>query len=162
MTAWRATVNAQDVHLDIADDWRLSEALHRGLQINSLHQACDTAQCGSCTIALKRDHQHVAIKACNVLALQVNDAEILTVEGLEDEQGNLHPLQQAFLKHQAFQCGFCTPGMLMRGMAILDDGQAHTKASVARALEGNLCRCTGYDTIVSAIMECLGKRPAKS
>lgn len=128
----------------------LIEVLREDLGLTGTHQGCDTAQCGACTVLMNGR----AVKACNVLAVQAEGQAIETVEGLA--QGEvLHPLQLAFSRHHALQCGFCTPGMLMRAKAMLAEGVPAEAEAVARALAGNICRCTGYEGIVAAICEWL-------
>ena len=108
---------------------------------------CDTAQCGACTVLL--DGQ--AVKSCSVLALQVSGRQITTVEGLAASDGTLHPMQEAFIACHGLQCGFCTPGMMMSASALLTQNPRPTEAEIVQALEGNLCRCTGYVNIVAAV-----------
>jgi carbon-monoxide dehydrogenase small subunit len=125
--------------------------------------ACDTAQCGACTVLV--DGQ--AVKSCNVLTGQVAGCQITTVEGLAGfgalaVSGQPHPLQIAFSKHHALQCGFCTSGMLMRAAAMLAEGVPATEEAIRAALGGNLCRCTGYQGIVDAILDVIGQQQAKA
>jgi len=131
----------------------LIDALRDALGLRGTHQGCDTAQCGACTVQV--DGQ--AVKSCHVLALQVQGQAVQTVEGLAPSPGQLHPMQQAFSKHHALQCGFCTPGLLMRAVALADEPQAAQVPVdpqwVRQALSGNLCRCTGYEGIVHAVCE---------
>jgi carbon-monoxide dehydrogenase small subunit len=103
--------------------------------------------CGACTVIVDQ----MAVKACSVLALQVNGREVMTVEGLASRDGKLHPLQQAFLDYHAFQCGFCTPGKLMSAKAMLDENPHPNEEEIRRDMEGNLCRCTGYTQYIEAI-----------
>ncbi len=124
--------------------------------LTGTHQGCDTAQCGACTVLV--DGQ--AVKSCNLLAVQVDGSRITTIEGLEAADGRLHPLQTAFGCHHALQCGYCTPGMLMRAVAMLDEAVPADPTAVRHALGGNLCRCTGYRGIVAAICEVLAGRAA--
>ncbi|QDL37370.1 (2Fe-2S)-binding protein [Rhodoferax sediminis] len=115
------------------------------------HVGCDTTQCGCCTVHLDGR----AIKSCTVLAAQAQGAEITTIEGIGSVE-RLHPLQDAFRRHHALQCGFCTPGMVMQGIDIVRRGRGGDEAAVRHDLEGNLCRCTGYQNIVDAIMDYAG------
>ena len=142
-------VNRRAVGLDIEPRTLLVELLRDELGLPGTHVGCDTAQCGACTVLL----DGAAVKACNVLALQAEGAAVLTVEGLAAADAPLHPMQQAFHERHALQCGFCTPGMLMRAVAMIDEGVAPTDAAVREALAGNLCRCTGYRGIVEAICD---------
>ena len=119
---------------------------HCGL--TGTHVGCDTTQCGCCTV----DLDGRAVKSCTVLAVQANGAYVTTIEGI-GEAGALHPMQAAFQAHHALQCGFCTPGMVMQGIDIVRRGQATDEATIRAELEGNLCRCTGYQNIVDAIAD---------
>jgi carbon-monoxide dehydrogenase small subunit len=116
------------------------------LELTGTHVGCDTGNCGACTILL--DGQ--AVKSCMVLAIQADGAKIETVEGLAGD-GELHPLQQAFGAHHALQCGYCTPGMLMSAKYLLDSNPEPTENEIKKAIQGNICRCTGYVNIVEAI-----------
>ncbi|MES2399309.1 MAG: (2Fe-2S)-binding protein [Pseudomonadota bacterium] len=127
--------------------------LREGLGLTGTHVGCDTAQCGACTVLV----DGAATKSCNVLALQVNGSEVITIEGLTVGDGALHPMQQAFGKHHGLQCGYCTPGMVMRGVAMAAEGVPAEPEAVSCALSGNLCRCTGYFGIVNAVCEGLQK-----
>jgi carbon-monoxide dehydrogenase small subunit len=142
-------VNGQPVALDVPPSTLLVDLLREQLGLTGTHQGCDTAQCGACTVLV----DGAATKSCNVLALQVNGASVLTIEGLENADGSLHPMQQAFGRHHALQCGFCTPGMVMRGVAMAAEGVPAEAQAVSQALCGNLCRCTGYRGIVNAVCE---------
>jgi carbon-monoxide dehydrogenase small subunit len=142
-------VNGQTVALAVPPSTLLVDLLRQQLGLTGTHQGCDTAQCGACTVLV----DGAATKSCNVLALQVNGARVLTIEGLENADGSLHPMQQAFGRHHALQCGFCTPGMVMRGVAMAAEGVPSEPQAVSQALCGNLCRCTGYRGIVNAVCE---------
>ena len=142
-------VNGQPVDLAVPPSTLLVDLLREQLGLTGTHQGCDTAQCGACTVLV----DGAATKSCNVLALQVNGARVLTIEGLENADGSLHPMQQAFGRHHALQCGFCTPGMVMRGVAMAAEGVPSEPQAVSQALCGNLCRCTGYRGIVNAVFE---------
>ena len=109
---------------------------------------CDTSNCGACTVLM--DGQ--SVKSCSVLAVQADGATIDTVEGLAEPDGTLHPVQQAFHEHHGLQCGYCTPGMLMRSVCFVDENPSPTEADVREGLKGNMCRCTGYQGIVNAVM----------
>ena len=113
--------------------------------------ACDTSQCGSCTVHLDGK----AVKSCTVLAVQANGAEVTTIEGLADN-GDLHAVQEAFHEQHGLQCGFCTPGMVMATVALLEQSPDPSDAEIRHGLEGNLCRCTGYENIVRAVREAAG------
>ena len=142
-------VNGQPVALAVPPSTLLVDLLREQLALTGTHQGCDTAQCGACTVLV----DGAATKSCNVLALQVNGARVLTIEGLENADGSLHLMQQAFGRHHALQCGFCTPGMVMRGVAMEAEGVPSEPQAVSQALCGNLCRCTGYRGIVNAVCE---------
>ena len=142
-------VNGRPVDLAVPPSTLLVDLLREQLALTGTHQGCDTAQCGACTVLV----DGAATKSCNVLALQVNGARVLTIEGLENADGSLHPMQQAFGRHHALQCGFCTPGMVMRGVAMAAEGVPSEPQAVSQALCGNLCRCTGYRGIVNAVCE---------
>ena len=142
-------LNRQDVRTDAEPPTLLIDLLRGPLGLTGTHQGCDTAQCGACTVLV--DGQ--AVKSCSVLALQVDGREVTTVEGLAARDGTLHPLQQAFMDCHGLQCGFCTPGMLMAGAALLAETPRPTEAQILHALEGNLCRCTGYVNIVAAVQK---------
>jgi aerobic carbon-monoxide dehydrogenase small subunit len=109
---------------------------------------CDTSNCGACTVLLNGR----SVKSCSVLAVQADGAEITTIQGLADDSGELHPLQQAFHEEHALQCGYCTPGMIMAAVDLLSENRTPSEAEVRDGLEGNLCRCTGYQNIVRAVL----------
>ena len=145
----RLQVNGLPVELALPPSTLLVDVLRGQLGLTGTHQGCDTAQCGACTVLV----DGAATKSCNVLALQVNGASVLTIEGLAAADGSLHPMQQAFGRHHALQCGFCTPGMVMRGVAMAAEDVPAEAQAVSQALCGNLCRCTGYRGIVNAVCE---------
>ncbi len=144
------TVNGHAHSLDAPPQTLLVELLRERLRLTGTPVGCDTAQCGACTVLVDGK----AVKSCNVLAVQVDGAAIQTVEGLKQAK-DWHPIQLAFSKHHALQCGFCTPGMMMRCVAMASEAIAATPNEVAAALAGNLCRCTGYEGIVAAACEAL-------
>ncbi len=147
MTTLSFTLNGQPAQADADPSLLLVELLRSGLQFTGTHVGCDTAQCGACTVLL--DGQ--AVKACSVLALQVAGRQVTTIEGLAAPDAPLHPLQDAFSACHGLQCGFCTPGMIMSAKALLDENPQPSEAQIVHALEGNLCRCTGYVNIVAAV-----------
>lgn len=153
MKTLRLEVNGTARSVDVEAGTLLVECLRGPLGLHGTHQGCDTAQCGACTVQLDGR----AVKACNLLAAQADGRSIRTVEGLADAPDRLHPMQQAFSRHHALQCGFCTPGFLMRATAMADEPEAACDpvdpAWVRHALGGNLCRCTGYEGIVHAVCE---------
>lgn len=148
MTSLQLQVNGKAAHADIANTTLLIEVLREHLGLTGTHAGCDTAQCGACTVLV--DGQPV--KSCSILALQAQGCEVSTVEGLADAQG-LHPLQEAFSACHGLQCGFCTPGMLMAASGLLARNPHPTEEDIVQALEGNLCRCTGYVNIVKAVQQ---------
>ncbi len=113
---------------------------------------CDTSSCGACTIHLNGE----AVKSCTMLAVQADGQAVTTIEGLADADGTMHPMQDAFMKCHALQCGYCTPGMVMASVSLLDENPNPTEAEVREGLEGNLCRCTGYHNIVKAVLSASG------
>ena len=127
------------------------------LHLTGTHVGCDTSQCGACTVML--DGQ--AVKSCTVLAVQASGSEVTTVEGLAPD-GNLHPIQEGFWEKHGLQCGFCTPGMMMTAVQLLERNPNPSEAEIRHALEGNLCRCTGYQNIVSAVQYAAEKMRAES
>jgi carbon-monoxide dehydrogenase small subunit len=141
-------VNGEARSLQVLSSTLLVELIRDGLGLTGTHVGCDTAQCGACTVLM--DGQ--AVKACNVLALQARGASVQTIEGLGSE-GRWHPMQRAFSRHHGLQCGYCTPGMVMRAVAMVAEGVPAEPGAVRDALEGNLCRCTGYHGIVAAVCD---------
>jgi len=142
-------VNGRQQSVDVAPNTLLVTALRENLRLTGTHVGCDTAQCGACTVMVDGR----AIKSCNTLAAQHPGAEITTIEGLAAPDGTMHPLQAAFKECHGLQCGFCTPGMVM---SALDLCQRHPNASdteIREQLEGNLCRCTGYQNIVKSVQQ---------
>lgn len=148
MTPLQLKVNGQAARADIANTTLLVEVLREHLGLTGTHAGCDTAQCGACTVLINGQ----PVKSCSILALQAQGCEVTTVEGLADAQG-LHPLQEAFSACHGLQCGFCTPGMLMAASGLLARNPRPTEEDIVQALEGNLCRCTGYVNIVKAVQQ---------
>jgi aerobic carbon-monoxide dehydrogenase small subunit len=140
-------VNGQHVELDVAPNRLLSQCLREDLALTGTHIGCDTAQCGACTVLL----DGAAIKSCNVLAVQCEGRAITTIEGLSTHDGPLHPVQEAFRDCHALQCGFCTPGMIMSIVDLCARLPQADEAQIREQLEGNYCRCTGYQNIVRAV-----------
>ena len=126
--------------------------LRETLGLTGTNVGCDTSSCGACTVLVDGE----SVKSCTMLAVQADGCEITTIEGLASD-GELHPLQEAFRQHHGLQCGYCTPGMIMAGLGLIQDGTPMTDEAVRLGLEGNLCRCTGYQNIVAAIQEAAGK-----
>ena len=141
------TVNGEARHAEVEPRTLLVHLLRDTLGLTGTHVGCDTSTCGACTVTL--DGQ--AVKSCTVLAVQADGAEVTTVEGLGSE-GDLHPLQEAFWDNHGLQCGFCTPGMIMAAADLLASNPDPSEAEVRHALDGNLCRCTGYHNIVQSVL----------
>lgn len=140
-------VNRTTHTVEVPDNMLLSTLLRDVLRLTGTHIGCDTSQCGACTVHLDGR----SVKACAVLAASCEGAEVVTIEGLANGT-TLHPMQEAFREHHALQCGFCTPGMIMAGVDIVNrHGGKVDEATIRKELEGNLCRCTGYHNIVRAI-----------
>ena len=142
-------LNGRSVSVQAEPQTLLVDLLRDQLRLTGTHVGCDTAQCGCCTVLL--DGQ--AIKSCSMLAMQVQGRSLATVEGLASADGHLHPLQEAFIACHGLQCGFCTPGMMMAATALLAENPRPTDDQIVQALEGNLCRCTGYVNIVAAVRQ---------
>lgn len=154
MTRVSITVNGEAHTAEVEDRTLLVDFLREGLGLTGTHVGCDTTQCGACTVIL--DGQ--AVKSCTVLAVMAEGATVRTIEGLA--QGDrLHPLQEAFSRHHALQCGFCTPGMIMASLDVIErHGSTLDADTVRHELEGNLCRCTGYHNIVLAVLDAAGAK----
>ena len=143
------TVNGKAVTASIDARTLLVQLLRDNLQLTGTHVGCDTAQCGACTVHLNGR----AVKACSMLAMQAQGAQITTIEGLAPA-GTMHPMQAAFRECHGLQCGFCTPGMVMSAVQLLADAPQASEAEIREALDGNICRCTGYQNIVKSIQFC--------
>jgi aerobic-type carbon monoxide dehydrogenase small subunit (CoxS/CutS family) len=139
-------INGETYERDVDARRLLIHFIRDDLDLTGSHVGCDTGNCGACTILFNGQ----AVKSCMLLAVQANGAKIETVEGLA-ENGNLDALQQAFSDHHALQCGYCTPGMLMSAKHLLDHNSSPTEAEIRKAIQGNICRCTGYVNIIEAI-----------
>ena len=142
-------LNGRQVDLTVAPQTLLVDLLRDTLQLTGTHQGCDTAQCGACTVLLDGR----SVKSCSVLAVQAQGCSVTTVEGLALAYGSLHPVQEAFVACHGLQCGFCTPGMLMTTTCLLQTTPQPSLLQIESALEGNLCRCTGYVNIVAAVQD---------
>ena len=150
------TVNGKAVQASVDPRTLLVQLIRDHLQLTGTHVGCDTAQCGACTVHLNGR----AVKSCSMLAAQAQGADITTIEGLS-QNGTLHPMQAAFRECHGLQCGYCTPGMVMSAVKLLEENPQASEAEIRRGLEGNLCRCTGYHNIVQAVQFCQsGKQPA--
>lgn len=140
------TVNGEDYELYVKPKRLLVEILRDELGLTGTKRGCNTSACGACTVLLNG----AAVKSCSVLAMQADSAEVTTVEGLADG-AKLNPLQRSFLDHGAFQCGFCTSGMLMSATAYLNENPSPSKEEIKESIHGNICRCTGYNSIIRAL-----------
>ena len=148
MSTVRIKVNGREVVRDVENRRLLVEVLREDLGLTGTHVGCDTSQCGCCTVMVDGR----SVKSCTMLAVQADGCEIVTVEGLGTPE-NLHPIQQAFAQCHGLQCGFCTPGMIMTTASLLAETPRPTDAQIEHALEGNLCRCTGYVNIVESVRQ---------
>jgi len=141
------TVNGKSVTVEAAPNTLLVQALRENLHLTGTHVGCDTAQCGACTVIVNGD----AVKSCNMLLAQAADAQITTIEGLAKTDGTMHPMQAAFKECHGLQCGFCTPGMVLSAIDLCKKHPNASEQDIREQLEGNLCRCTGYQNIVKAV-----------
>jgi len=132
----------------------LVQYLRETLGLTGTNIGCDTSSCGACTVLLNGE----SVKSCTLLAVQADETEIVTIEGLGGSDGTLHPVQEAFREHHALQCGYCTPGMVMAAVSLLAEEEHLDERGVREGLEGNLCRCTGYHNIVKAVLACAADR----
>ena len=144
------TVNGKSVGAEVDPRTLLVDFLRVNLGLTGTHVGCDTAQCGACTVHLDGR----AVKACNVLAAQAQGSTVTTIEGLAAADGTLHPMQEAFRNCHGLQCGFCTPGMVMSAIDLVQRQPGADERAIREGLEGNLCRCTGYHNIVQAVLAC--------
>lgn len=140
------TINGASVAAEVEARTLLVNLLRDQLGLTGTHVGCDTSQCGACTVHLNG----VSVKSCSVLAISCEGQSVTTIEGLA-RNGQLHPMQEAFREHHGLQCGFCTPGMVMAALDLVKDNPAPTPHEIRESLEGNLCRCTGYQNIVKSI-----------
>lgn len=142
------TVNGKAVKADVPDNTLLVEMLRENLSLTGTHVGCDTSQCGACTVIMNGD----AVKSCSVLVAQAQGASVETIEGLAEADGTLHPMQAAFKECHGLQCGFCTPGMVMSAVDLVNKNPKVSEGEIRDCLEGNICRCTGYQNIVKAVV----------
>ena len=145
-------VNGKKITREVSDDVLLSDFLRDKLALTGTHIGCDTSQCGACVIHLNG----TSVKSCTTLAADCNGSEITTIEGLVSN-GKMHPMQEAFKKHHGLQCGFCTPGMVMSAIDLLQKNKNPSEQEIRDWLEGNICRCTGYQGIVAAVKDAASK-----
>ncbi|HVB56178.1 MAG TPA: (2Fe-2S)-binding protein [Candidatus Acidoferrales bacterium] len=142
-------LNGEPTQLEIEPRETLAEVLRARCRLTGVKLSCEAQVCGACTVLV----DGLPVSACTYLAYEARDRRVLTIEGLADESGRLHPLQQAFMDNFAFQCGFCTPGMILAAKALLDERPQPTQEEIIAYMDGNLCRCTGYLAIVKSIQQ---------
>jgi carbon-monoxide dehydrogenase small subunit len=145
------TVNGASQAHDVEPRTLLVQYLREACALTGTKVGCDTSSCGACTVLVNGE----SVKSCTMLGVQADGTEITTVEGLA-KNGELHPVQQAFHDHHALQCGYCTPGMVLAAVSLIDNGSATDEVAIREGLEGNLCRCTGYHNIVQAVASAAG------
>tara|TARA_B100000686_G_C16695369_1_gene920178 strand:+ start:786 stop:1271 length:486 start_codon:yes stop_codon:yes gene_type:complete len=145
-------VNGKKISREVNDNKLLSEFLREDLALTGTHVGCDTSQCGACVVHLNGS----SIKSCTTLVADCNGADIKTIEGLANN-GKMHPMQEAFKKHHGLQCGFCTPGMVMSAVDLINKNKNPSEKEIRDWLEGNICRCTGYQGIVNAVKDAASK-----
>ena len=148
MTNVSMTVNGKPVSGEVEGRTLLVDFLRQNLGLTGTHVGCDTSQCGCCVVHVDGS----SVKACTMLAVQAEGRAVTTIEGLAEADGTLHPVQAAFREHHGLQCGFCTPGMIMSAVDLLQHNASPTEDEVRAWLEGNICRCTGYHNIVKSIL----------
>ncbi|MBA02450.1 MAG: carbon monoxide dehydrogenase [Gammaproteobacteria bacterium] len=144
----KLTVNGEEQRRDVPDNTLLVEFLRSDLGLTGTHVGCDTSQCGACTVHINGK----SVKSCTVLVGQADGAEVTTIEGIGTVDA-LHPMQEAFRENHALQCGFCTPGMIMSAIDLVNRNKPLSEDAVRKGLEGNICRCTGYQNIVKAVID---------
>ena len=148
MAEIKLEVNGRKVTKNVPDQTLLSNFLRDHLNLTGTHVGCDTSQCGACVVHVNGK----SLKSCTTLAADIDGAKVTTIEGLESN-GKMHPMQEAFKKHHGLQCGFCTPGMVMSAVDLLKKNKNPSEQEIRDWLEGNICRCTGYQGIVAAVKE---------
>ena len=141
-------VNGKSISQNITSNTLLSSFLRDTLNLTGTHVGCDTSQCGACSVHLDGK----AVKSCSILAIQADGCEVTTIEGISDGD-KLHPMQEAFRNNHGLQCGYCTPGMIMSGIKLVEENPNISESEIRKGLEGNICRCTGYNNIVKSIAE---------
>jgi carbon-monoxide dehydrogenase small subunit len=149
MPSLSLTVNGKSVQRDAPPNTLLSEFIREHLHLTGTHVGCDTGQCGACTVHVNGR----AVKSCSMLASQAAGSSVTTIEGLAAKDGTLHPMQAAFNQCHGLQCGFCTPGMVMSAIDLVQHHDCSSDAKIREGLEGNMCRCTGYQNIVKAVAQ---------
>ena len=152
MPAITLEINGKKISKEVSDDVLLSDFVRNSLHLTGTHIGCDTSQCGACVV-------HVdgrSVKSCTLLVADINGSKVTTIEGIATN-GKLHPMQEAFKKKHGLQCGFCTPGMVMSAIDLLNNNKNPSDTEIRDWLEGNICRCTGYQNIVAAVKEAASK-----
>ena len=155
MSSVSLKINGKEVSASIPDNTILTDFLRENLGLTGTHVGCDTSQCGACVVHV----DGVSVKSCTMLAVQADGKEITTIEGIGDGD-NLHPMQEAFKEHHGLQCGFCTPGMIMSAIEFVTENRNPSEVEIREALEGNICRCTGYHNIVKSVQAAAKKMGA--
>jgi aerobic-type carbon monoxide dehydrogenase small subunit (CoxS/CutS family) len=145
-------VNGKQVELGVDDRECLTDTLRNRLGLTSVKKGCEAGECGACTVLIDGK----ATNSCIYLAMWAEGREIVTVEGIKGENGNLHPVQQAFVDEAAIQCGFCTPGLILTAVEIVGSGKKYTRDELRKLISGHLCRCTGYENILNAVEKVAG------
>ncbi|HJC00480.1 MAG TPA: (2Fe-2S)-binding protein [Candidatus Flavonifractor merdavium] len=158
MEILRCTVNNKPVELGIDPRESLADTLRQRLGLTSVKKGCEVGECGACTVLV----DGVAIDSCIYLSVWAQGKTILTVEGLQNENGELTPLQKAFVEEAAIQCGFCTPGIIMSAVEIVGSGKQYTRDELRKLISGHLCRCTGYENILRAVKKTMLRRLGKA
>lgn len=151
-------VNEVDYVKEVEPRRLLVHFLREDLSLTGTNVGCDTSSCGACTILLNGE----SVKSCTLLAVQADGGEITTIEGLAESDGTLHPVQRAFQESHGLQCGYCTPGMVMASVSLIKENEVLDEKKVREGLEGNLCRCTGYQNIVKAVLQAAGEMGVKA
>ena len=146
------SINGEKISKEVPDSTLLSDFLRNELALTGTHVGCDTSQCGACVVHLNKN----SVKSCTTLVADCDGSKITTIEGLASN-GKMHPMQEAFKKHHGLQCGFCTPGMVMSAVDLLKKNKNPTEKEIRDWLEGNICRCTGYQGIVAAVKDAASK-----
>ena len=152
MTVINLSVNGKKISKEVSDSTLLSDLLRENLSLSGTHVGCDTSQCGACVVHLDGN----SVKSCTILAADCKGSDIKTIEGVANN-GKMHPLQEAFKKHHGLQCGFCTPGMVMSAVDLLKKNKNPNEKEIRDWLEGNICRCTGYQGIIEAVKDVASK-----
>ena len=155
MSSVSLKINGKEVSASIPDNTILTDFLRENLGLTGTHVGCDTSQCGACVVHV----DGVSVKSCTMLAVQADGKEITTIEGIGDGD-NLHPMQEAFKEYHGLQCGFCTPGMIMSAIEFVTENRNPSEVEIREALEGNICRCTGYHNIVKSVQAAAEKMGA--